>query len=169
MLPPLDSTSIGPETYITRMPPPPVMRMYRTAHFAEIDLPAASFYRDEIPGFTDRDVSAFGRKFGPAANSRRANMSAAGMQVRLALNISGVDVAAGGECAQIARHVFDLNVAALRLQFRRSWSAHGMPCAAIPGSRGRLFDNPAGDNVSAFGDQLAVPPTSDVRMSPAPV
>ena len=85
--------------------------MYRAAYFAKINLSTAGLYRYEISSFSDGDVSAFGRQFRFAANSRRANVPAAGVQIGFAMNVSGVDVAACGKRDQIARGAFHLNMA----------------------------------------------------------
>src|SRR5256885_5016655 len=71
------------------------LRVDRTVHFAEVNLPAACFYRDEFRRFADGNVAAVRDEFGAASNAHGANVSAAGVQVCLARDITGNDVTAG--------------------------------------------------------------------------
>src|SRR4029077_10076370 len=94
--------------------------MNRTANFAKVDLTAAGFYRHDASGFTHRDISALGGKLRFSANPRGANMSTARVQIRIAVNISGIDVPTGCERVQIGGRAFHLNMPALRFQFRHA-------------------------------------------------
>jgi len=105
MLPLLDSSSIGPETYITRIPRRRSGHAPDPAYFAEVDLSAAGAYADEISGVSDGDVCANGFQFGPSCDLPGANVSAPGTQRSVSRNVAHVDVSASGDGRKVTRDI----------------------------------------------------------------
>src|SRR5882724_1670583 len=93
------------------------LRMDRAVYFAEVNLPAACFYSDEFRRFADGNVAAFRDEFGAASNALSSNVSAAGVQICFARDITRNDVPAGRESGDVAEDVANLNVSAFGNKF----------------------------------------------------
>src|SRR3984893_18163814 len=115
-LPALDSTSIGPDTYMMRMPPPPVCARTEPRTSPKSIWPPPVRTLTKLPAWPTVILPPSVCKAGAPADLAGANVATAAMQRSVARNISGVDVAAGGKSRQVARDVEHVDVPAFGFQ-----------------------------------------------------
>src|SRR5258708_1528911 len=132
MPPPLVSTSIGPETYITRTPPPP-----------------ASPWTDQCACFSNGDISPVGLQLRGSPDVRGANVPATGPNLGVARNVACLDESSGGIRVQVAIDVEYGDVPALGFNLRDRTGITSV---------GEVIHSPdtSGGDVSALGHQQCV-------------